>query len=490
MQPRRYTKFILAGLVVVCLAGARWFERRLDGQRLTLGLSATAAVPQGAPPMLAFTTVALGGFRGLIANVLWIRANQLQQDEKYFEMVQLANWITQLQPRLKQVWIHLAWNMAFNISVKFSDHEDRWRWVMRGVELLRDEALRYNPDEVDIYRELAWLFFFKLGQNLDDAQMLYKQHWLEEMTAVLGPQRDSYRELLNPQTDAARARLKLLREKYKMDPKRMAQADEQYGPLEWRLPETQAIYWTLVGMEKCRGKDVALLRRTLYQPMKLAFERGRIVANRAGQPPMLGPNLDMIPRANACYEQMIAEDAKGPSNSSYKTAQRNFLRQAVFYLYTHNRLAEAARWFKYLRTKFPEDQQAKEAGDAETFALQQVTEGVGGLDRNKTISLIEGFLRTGFIYLAMDNDDNGQGVLLLARKLWVSYQGRVSPDQMGRIGLPEFGELRQSVLKDLFDAEKGLTLELQGILRTKLEALGLAVPAPAPVPSSKSGGKP
>ena len=62
--------------------------------------------------MLAFTTQVLGGFRGLIANALWIRATQLQEDDKYFEMVQLADWITKLEPHFVQVWLVQSWNMA------------------------------------------------------------------------------------------------------------------------------------------------------------------------------------------------------------------------------------------------------------------------------------------------------------------------------------------------------------------------------------------
>ena len=79
--------------------------------------------------MLAFTTVALGGFRGLISNALWIRANDLQDEDKFFEMAQLADWITKLEPHFVQVWLVQAWNMAYNISVKFKDYPDRWRWV-------------------------------------------------------------------------------------------------------------------------------------------------------------------------------------------------------------------------------------------------------------------------------------------------------------------------------------------------------------------------
>ena len=89
--------------------------------------------------------MALGGFRGLISNFLWIRANDLQQEDKFFEMVQLADWITDLEPHFEQVWAFQAWNMAWNISVKFKDFSDRWRWVERGIELLRDDGLATTP---------------------------------------------------------------------------------------------------------------------------------------------------------------------------------------------------------------------------------------------------------------------------------------------------------------------------------------------------------
>ena len=65
--------------------------------------------------------MALGGFRGLISNFLWIRANDLQQDDKFFEAAQLADWITDLEPHFAQVWKFQAWNMAWNISVKFKE---------------------------------------------------------------------------------------------------------------------------------------------------------------------------------------------------------------------------------------------------------------------------------------------------------------------------------------------------------------------------------
>ncbi len=124
-------KSMLAAVAVVLLAGVSLMQWRLTRERDALGLNRYTEL-KGAPPVLMLTTVALGGFRGLISNALWIRANDLQEQDKYFEMVQLADWITKLEPHFTQVWLVQAWNMAFNISVKFNDPADRWRWVETG----------------------------------------------------------------------------------------------------------------------------------------------------------------------------------------------------------------------------------------------------------------------------------------------------------------------------------------------------------------------
>ena len=177
-------------LIGALLAGAGFVQQSLNRDRDRLGLTRVQPL-ENAPPVLAFTTVALGGFRGLISNALWMRASDLQDEDKFFEMAQLADWITKLEPHFVQVWLVQAWNMAYNISVKFKESSpgqfpDRWRWVKAGIELLRDDGLRYNPNETLIYRELAWFFQHKIGENLDDASMYYKQQWANEMAKVFG----------------------------------------------------------------------------------------------------------------------------------------------------------------------------------------------------------------------------------------------------------------------------------------------------------------
>src|SRR5471030_3289820 len=114
-MPAKLYKALLAGIAVILLVGVSLAQRELTVERDELGLTRYTEL-KGAPPVLALTTVALGGFRGLISNALWIRASDLQDQDKYFEMVQLADWITKLEPHFSQVWTVQAWNMAYNIS--------------------------------------------------------------------------------------------------------------------------------------------------------------------------------------------------------------------------------------------------------------------------------------------------------------------------------------------------------------------------------------
>ena len=63
----------LAAVAVILFSVAAQMQNWLNLERGQLGLTRLPPL-KNAPPLLAFTTVALGGFRGLIANALWMRA--------------------------------------------------------------------------------------------------------------------------------------------------------------------------------------------------------------------------------------------------------------------------------------------------------------------------------------------------------------------------------------------------------------------------------
>ena len=451
---------------VLLLAGAGQFERLLNRQRTSkeLGLSRVADLGSNAPPVLAFTTVALGGFRGIIANILWIRANELQNDGKYFEMVQLADWITKLQPTFTQVWVVQAWNMAYNISVKFSDPADRWRWVQRGIELLRDHGLRYNPTASLMYRELGWFFQHKMGQNLDDAHKFYKASWAREMTAVFGGPRPNFAELRQPTTPDAEQRAHLLREKYKMDPAIMEEVDKLYGPLEWRLPEAHAIYWASVGLKNCKDNDLITIRRVIYQSMLISVIRGRILYFDTDGTPVTAPNLDRVALANETYLRLSAQDTE--QASAIKIAHRSFLREMVYHFYTHSREAEAEKYFKLLKESYPEFVPGNPT--MEQFALERFTQNIENLSGDRIMVVLSGLLSQHFISLALDEDKRAAGFLRMAEQVYKYNDERIRL-RREPLRIPTFDKIRETWLTQMLNPDNGLLpMEMIVRLRTRL----------------------
>ncbi len=130
--------------------------------------------------------IAVGAFRGLFVNVLWMRAHELKQDGKFHEAVDLARTITRLQPRFPRVWAFHAWNLAYNISVATNTPQERWAWVNAGIRLLRDEGIPQNPSDLLLHKELSWLFLHKVQMLMDDANQFYKRQFAVEWTIAMG----------------------------------------------------------------------------------------------------------------------------------------------------------------------------------------------------------------------------------------------------------------------------------------------------------------
>jgi hypothetical protein len=489
----RLKKLLLLTLAAALLAGVFFLQGSMNDDREQLGLTRMQPL-ENAPPVLAFTTVALGGFRGLISNMLWIRAGDLQEQDKFFEMAQLADWITKLEPQYVQVWLVQAWNMAYNISVKFTDFSDRWRWVQRGIELLRDQGLPANQNAVLMYRELAWFFQHKMGANLDDANMYYKQQWANEMATVFGKvKKPDLDELINPQTDDQKARARLLREKFKMDPVFMKEVDQLDGPLEWRLPEAHAIYWAALGLKiakdnpaKVKEQDLITLRRVIYQSMQLSFYRGRLINNPFAKAFEFGPNLDIIPKVSAAYEQAAAEDAA--YHDHILQAHKNFLKDAIYFLYEYNRISEAARWYKYFAQQYPDadvlDYTTPGASLArnislDRYCLSRIQEDVDGTPRDRIEATIEGQIMTAYRCLAIDEDEHAAGCKLLAHKLWENFMSRLPEDRKKAVGLRPFEEIDREMLRRILDREHGAAPEIRAILLTKLGIKAETVLGPA-----------
>jgi hypothetical protein len=202
-----------------------------DGERIPLegelvgtdgyGLRYTDVAVEGAPPVVAIGT-ALGAFRGLIVDYLWIKLNMMKEKGLFYEMMADADLITKLQPRFGEVWGFHGHNMAYNVSVLTNTPEERWEWVKAGIDLVRDRGLRYNPNDIVLHKELAFWFAHKLDGVADDAHLHYKRQLAREWQLVLGTPPPSHEE-----------RIAWIR--------RIADAPETLGELERRDPKVKEL---------------------------------------------------------------------------------------------------------------------------------------------------------------------------------------------------------------------------------------------------------
>jgi len=177
---------IAAITMVGCIVGAGLMAHQVRCERDDLGLIEPVAGGSSMPPHVAVVTAALGTFRGLAVDALWIRADALEERGEVYEAQTLAQWITKLQPRFDRVWAFQAWNMAYNICDSSQVAAERWGWISRGVNLLRAEGIPLNPRIPNLYFELSWLFRHKIARISDRDHWYYKTRFATDMQEVLG----------------------------------------------------------------------------------------------------------------------------------------------------------------------------------------------------------------------------------------------------------------------------------------------------------------
>ena len=227
-------KAILASLAVVLVLLS-----------VCLQFALRAARPASAPAMTEGALAAFGGIRSIIAEVVWFRADRLQDEGRYVELAQLASTLSYLEPHTPEVWSYAAWNLAYNISIVMPTYEDRWRWVYAAICLIRDKGLVLNPTESELYRELAWLFELKLGTTLDMASPVYREKWREVVEDVA--RRNAWEEL-------------------RMEKKVMDEVTKAYGISDVADPMYSAVYWAHIGRVVSKKKeDVAFLNEIIRQ---------------------------------------------------------------------------------------------------------------------------------------------------------------------------------------------------------------------------------
>jgi len=522
----------------------------INSQRQQMKLIANEPL-ENAPPSLAFATVAMGAFRGLLVDILWLRADKLEDQGEFFDAKQIAEWITTLQPRFTSVWEFQAWNMAYNISVAIPATQpgERWRWVKNGYELLRDQGIPLNPKSISLYFELARIFQHKIGFVSDDAHKYYKLQLAMAMEPLLTPADNQYFKALaeaptdwgqivkdpniaplitalksadktfdndddfvnnylslrqNPArfnldafkvidnfrgTEAIRkfdifAKAYHLRNTWKLDPVLMQQLNYTYGPtdlnepnthlpLDWRHPDTHAIYWAAKGLQVAGKKEYSAAEintdRIVNHSLQDLFRNGKIFiydvpveTSPDSQTPQtkmekdifLRPDLRMFESYNKAALARIEkygylEEMKTGSLQSLKEGHRNMLMNAIFSFYQAGHIQRAQNIYDQMRELYPQDNFKV---PLVIYVRDRLREELQNTSLDNAKELVVMMLRESYFRYAMHDDDEAFGREKMAKEVYDHYQSPKIDEN--RIDLPDFALLRYLAIIDFLNDQQ------------------------------------
>ena len=162
-MPQRHGagKMNLAAAAAVCLALAVSVQTKIEGLRAPLREKAILPTQL---PLAAAASAALGGFRGVAVDFLWIQADTMINERQFYQLRTCYEVIAMLQPNFPTVWTYNAWNMAFNISAEWPQPDDKWLWVKEGIKFAK-QGLLSNPESEDLNFYVGFLYYVKVGQD-------------------------------------------------------------------------------------------------------------------------------------------------------------------------------------------------------------------------------------------------------------------------------------------------------------------------------------
>lgn len=128
-------------------------------------------------PSSAAMRFATFGMHGLAASWLWVKANDAKIREDWTEFDATLDQIANFQPHFVEVWQFQAWNVAYNLSVRFDDYHDRYDYVRRGFKFM-ERGIGYNDRATPLPWDLAWFYGHKIGMT--DERRVFRRLFRED----------------------------------------------------------------------------------------------------------------------------------------------------------------------------------------------------------------------------------------------------------------------------------------------------------------------
>lgn len=192
-----------AGIAVWLGAGA--------GARRLRAVEEAAEVIAGERSEGEALAAALGGFRGLASDFLWLRAIQMQDEGRFDEITLLCKLILDMQPRFSGVWTFLSWNLAYNLAFESNTAPERWHWISAGLRLLEEDGIDRNRNSWEIPFEIGFMYFFRVSRKGYDP---FYRHYQERLAPVPAWCRESFEFVDKGLWSEGRVRYRLYRRSF------------------------------------------------------------------------------------------------------------------------------------------------------------------------------------------------------------------------------------------------------------------------------------
>ena len=130
---------------------------------------------------------AFTGFREAVAGMLWVRCDEFFHNGDYEAIMPLIRVITWLDPHQIDVYETGAWHMDYN----FTDSQERSdrRYIPFSLSLL-GEGIENNPDEPDLYSDMAFVHYFRKIEDFPKSAEWYKKGWAVVQAKNVGDMTD------------------------------------------------------------------------------------------------------------------------------------------------------------------------------------------------------------------------------------------------------------------------------------------------------------
>lgn len=137
----------------------------------------------------------LAGFRGIVADFLWIRGHQFWETRQWLRQYRMIESTVALQPLSTYFWDvgawHMAWNIGYAESIDTNNvttaqglkreriwHEHAEAFLKRGIENI--------PNRYDLYFKLGWLYQQKFKDDCRAEQYYEKAVSFPNAPAYIG----------------------------------------------------------------------------------------------------------------------------------------------------------------------------------------------------------------------------------------------------------------------------------------------------------------